>query len=140
MRTLTEQEFERYQTKHHRWDGKDFAVRVCDGCNSIRGIQGRPLRHEDVNRQYMGGNISVNYDRAWSITISIQIHLDDETVTYRKKNYVLRKVRVTLNFSGSERTIAGSVAAISLYQEAVAIAAEIEQAFNRIYFLTEDQA
>lgn len=137
-RKLSDREFERLNSNQNRWDEKEFAERVCEGCNSIRGIQ-RPLTVDEViKHKFVGSTISAHYTRGWSVDITIGIRLDDEVVIHKKNQYLLRQVHVSLNFSGSERSIAGSIAAISLYQEAVAIASEIEQAFYRTYLVVEE--
>lgn len=131
---LTEREFN--QLQKNKWDGKEFARRVCNGCNSVRGIQ-RPLREEDVNKvDYIGSTINVHYDRGgFSVNAALIIAIEDDEASYKRKTYLTRQIRCRLNFGGSERDIATTIAVMALQRELLEIAAEIESAFNRTYLV-----
>lgn len=77
----------------------------------------------------MGGYLSTSYERAWGVNADLSVKLDSRVNDFAETEdgfWTESHVSVTIGWSSTGRGISQALAAVTLYQELIALGAEIE--------------
>lgn len=97
--------------------------------SNIRGIRtDHKGRLADQDFGFDGGHVSVSYERGWAMGCDLNISMAYGEPEKEKNGTIheIRIARVQVSWSSTGRTPAAALAAVTLYSEVTALAAEIE--------------